>query len=47
MTAGIQSEARAQILSLVRDFVRRDVEPVASRYDNEDIYPGELAEKMA
>ena len=47
MTADIQTEARTQILNMVRDFVRRDVEPVASRYDNEDIYPGELADKMA
>ena len=41
------SEARTQIVSLVREFVRRDVEPVASRYDNEDIYPAELVDKMA
>ena len=41
------SQARTQIVSLVREFVRRDVEPVASRYDNEDIYPAELVDKMA
>ncbi len=40
------NEARSQIVSLVREFVRRDVEPVAQRYDNEDIYPSELVEKM-
>ena len=39
-------DARSQIVDLVRDFVKRDVEPVASRYDNEDIYPSELVEKM-
>jgi len=35
-------ETRKQIVSLVRDFVKRDVEPIASTYDNEDIYPHEL-----
>ena len=40
------SETRAQIINLVRDFVRRDVEPVAARHDNEDTYPFELVEKM-
>ncbi len=46
MTSNTESEARTQIVTLVRDFVRRDVEPVAGRYDNEDIYPHELVEKM-
>ena len=46
MPAATSEETRNQIVSLVRDFVRRDVEPVASRYDNEDIYPHELAAKM-
>ena len=46
MPTDITGEVRTQIVSLVREFVRRDVEPVASRYDNEDIYPFELAEKM-
>ena len=46
MASSVSPDTRSQILSLVRDFVRRDVEPVASRYDNEDIYPFELAEKM-
>ncbi len=40
-------EAQNQIVNLVREFVRREVEPVASRYDNEDIYPAELVDKMA
>ncbi len=47
MTTETECEARTQILNMVREFVRRDVEPVAQRYDNEDIYPGELADKMA
>ena len=40
-------EARKQIVDLVRDFARRDVEPVASRYDRDDIYPAELVDAMA
>ena len=46
MTAQPLETVRSQIVSLVRDFVRRDVLPVANRYDNEDIYPAELAETM-
>ena len=42
----ISDEARSQIVDLVRDFVRRDVEPIASRYDHEDIYPAELVDTM-
>ena len=40
------SEIRNQIITLVRDFVKREVEPIAQRYDNEDIYPQELIEPM-
>ena len=40
-------DVRTQIVELVREFVRRDVEPVAQRYDNEDIYPADLVEVMA
>lgn len=46
MTSRTSEEAQAQIVSLVRDFVRREVEPIASQYDNEDIYPEELVAKM-
>jgi alkylation response protein AidB-like acyl-CoA dehydrogenase len=46
MTIKTSTEARSQVVALVRQFVQRDVEPVASRYDNEDIYPAELVEKM-
>ena len=31
---------------MVRDFVRREVQPIADRYDNEDIYPHELVAPM-
>ena len=46
MTDPVTPETRAQIVEMVRDFVRRDVAPVATRYDNEDIYPTELVETM-
>ena len=46
MATTTQSEVRSQIVTLVRDFVRREVEPIAQRYDNEDIYPQELIEPM-
>ncbi len=47
MTASTTPDQTAQIVDLVREFVRRDVEPVASKYDNEDVYPAELADRMA
>ena len=40
-------EARRGILSLVKDFVKRDVIPVAAEHDNEDTYPVELIDQMA
>ena len=46
MSTNSSQEVSAQIISLVRDFVRREVEPIAGRYDNEDIYPHELVEMM-
>ena len=46
MTGQASPEAQSQIVALVRQFVRQDVEPVAGSYDNEDIYPAELVEKM-
>ncbi|MXZ02390.1 MAG: acyl-CoA dehydrogenase [Chloroflexi bacterium] len=44
--SSISEEARSQIINLVREFVRKDVEPVASRYDHDDIYPAELIDTM-
>lgn len=41
------TETRNQMTNLVREFVRRDVEPVASHYENEDIYPQDLVDMMA
>ena len=46
MATTTESEVRNQITTLVRDFVRREVEPIAQRYDNDDIYPQELIEPM-
>ena len=41
------SETRNQMTNLVREFVRRDVDPVVNYFENEDIYPQELVDKMA
>ena len=46
MTTATPEEARSQIVNLVRDFVRRDVEPVAAKLDREDIVPFDLIDKM-
>jgi alkylation response protein AidB-like acyl-CoA dehydrogenase len=40
-------EVRAQILSAVRDFVKRDVIPQAAEHDEQDTYPTELVDQMA
>ena len=39
-------EARAQIVNMVRDFVRREVEPVAAEHDREDTVPFALIDRM-
>ena len=46
MTEQTPDEARRQIVSMVREFVRRDVLPVAQEYEAEDRYPSELLEQM-
>ena len=46
MATATSTEVRNQIVTLVRDFVKREVEPIAQRYDNENIYPQELIEPM-
>ena len=40
------SEARSQIVALVRDFVRREVEPVAAELDRDDRVPHDLIDQM-
>ena len=39
-------EARAQIVSMVRDFVKREVEPVAAEHDRDDTVPHDLIDRM-
>lgn len=39
-------EARVQIVNMVRDFVNREVEPVAAEYDREDTIPYDLIDRM-
>ena len=46
MTTRTPDEARNQIVNLVKDFVRREVEPVAAELDREDIVPLDLIDKM-
>ena len=46
MTTATPEEARLQIVKLVRDFVKRDVEPVAAKLDREDIVPHDLIDQM-
>ena len=44
--ATTSAEARSQIVNLVRDFVRREVEPVAAELDKEDRVPHDLIDRM-
>lgn len=46
MSGSTLDEAQLQIVSAVREFVRRDILPVAQEYENADIYPFELVEQM-
>ena len=46
MVTKTPEEARTQIVNMVRDFVRRDVLPIADEYDKNDIVPLDLIEKM-
>ena len=46
MTTPTPEEARSQIVNLVRDFVRRDVEPVAAELDRNDTVPLDLIDQM-
>ncbi len=40
------NDEQKQIITMVRDFVRRDIEPVATEMENADTYPFEIVEKM-
>ena len=46
MVVKTPEEAQRQIINMVRDFVRRDVIPIAQEYDREDTYPFHLVERM-
>ena len=46
VATGTNEEARAQIVALVRDFVRREVEPVAAELDRDDRVPHDLIDQM-
>ena len=46
MVTRTSDDDRKQIVNMVREFIKRDVEPIASVYDNEDIYAHELIPKM-
>ena len=46
MTIQTPEEARSQVVNLVKDFVRREVEPVAAELDRDDIVPLDLIDKM-
>ena len=41
-----QPEQQKQVLTMIRDFVKRDVEPAAAEMENADIYPEAMVEKM-
>jgi alkylation response protein AidB-like acyl-CoA dehydrogenase len=40
------SEEQRQIVATIRDFVERDVKPIASEYEHQDRYPFHLVDKM-
>ena len=40
------ADLRSQIVELVRDFVKKDVVPIANKLEADDIYPVDLVEKM-
>ena len=46
MTTRTPEEARTQIVNAVREFVRRELEPIVSEYEREDIVPLDVIEKM-
>ena len=46
MAMNTQTEEQKQIIAMIRDFVKRDIEPVAMEYDRDDIYPQEIVDTM-
>lgn len=47
VSGGTSEAERQEVLALIREFVRREVRPVAARYESEDRYPADLFAKMA
>ena len=46
MSVNISEGERNQIVRMVRDFVKNDVEPIVADYDKNDVYPHELIPKL-
>ena len=46
MTTRTPEEARTQIVGMVREFVRREIEPIVTEYERDDIVPLDAIEKM-
>jgi len=46
MTQDNLTETQRQIVAMIRDFVRREVTPVASQMERDDEYPTEIVQKM-
>ena len=46
MTTKEMTDEEKQVVTMVRDFVKRDIEPVASEMELADVYPFEIVEKM-
>ena len=46
MTMDHLTDEQKQVLTMIRDFVRKDVEPIASEMEQKDIYPHDLVNKM-
>jgi alkylation response protein AidB-like acyl-CoA dehydrogenase len=47
MTSEQNLELRSQLLSAVRDFVKREAAPQAAEHDENDTYPADLVDQMA
>tara|TARA_B100000945_G_scaffold79620_1_gene61451 strand:- start:10210 stop:11370 length:1161 start_codon:yes stop_codon:yes gene_type:complete len=46
MLAKTSEDVQNQIINVVKDFIKKDVDPIASTYEQEDIYPHELIPTM-
>ena len=46
MVTRTPNDVQNQIVNLVKDFVKKDIDPIADAYDKDDIYPHELIPKM-